>query len=228
MTPTRSSSRQLLLDAIVLELSRNGPSGVDAAAVCRNLGLSPSLVNHYFGSRAQLLIEAAVVAYERYVDLQIAAIDAAGDTGEEQLRAWIDAQVSWTVLNLGAAIVMDFPRMHIPQGAELGPDEVQRLDVAASRNLVALASILDRIQSGARGKSQLTREQIVGRPDLVSATSHIGWLTYGHSLWRAGRHAPTVDSPDARRLAEHIFAQVPDAAILLTKALAAPKGTQAT
>lgn len=221
MSESRSSSRQLLLDAIVLELSRIGPGGVDAAAVCRNLGLSPSLVNHYFGSRAKLLIEAAVVAYERYVDLQIAAIEGAGESGEEQLRAWIDAQVSWTVLNLGAAIVMDFPRMHLPEGAELGPDEVRRLDAAASRNLVALASVLDRVQSGARGAAQLTNEQILGRPDLVSATSHIGWLTYGHALWRAGRHAPTIDSLEARRLAEHVFAEVPEAAILLTKALGA-------
>lgn len=215
-----SGKRQLLLEATIGELARVGSDAIELGKICQRLGFSPGLVNHYFGSRSVLLLEAGMVGYERYVDAQFDAVNASGETPEEQFKAWFDAQVEWTVRNPGIASMMNFPSLHLPEGQSLSPESRLRLERAASRNLITLASILDRAQRGTKGRDMLSRESVASNLGLASATAYVGWMVYGHALWRAGRHAPTADIPEVRAFETLVFQALPDVAIRLAKNLA--------
>jgi AcrR family transcriptional regulator len=217
--PSPLNTRDALLEATIVELAKVGSDAVEIGLICRTLNISPSLVNHYFGSRSLLIIEAAMVGYERYVDQQVEVVRAAGDDPVVQFRAWLEAQVDWTMRNPGIASVMNFPSLHLPEGESLGVEARLRLEGAATRNLITLASVLDRAQRGARGNEELTREAVAKNLGLASATAYVGWLAYGHSLWRAGRHAPTSDLPEVRRFEEAVFAALPKVALQIASTL---------
>lgn len=222
------SKREALLEATITELASVGSDAVELGLICRGLDISPSLVNHYFGSRSLLLIEAAMIGYERYVNQQVDVVWRAGDDPTEQFRAWLEAQIEWTIRNPGIASVMNFPALHLPEGESLSLEARLRLERAATRNLITLASILDRVQRGTRGRDELAREAVAINPGLASATAYVGWLAYGHSLWRAGRHAPTSDLPEVRMYEEAVFAGLPRLALQIATELSdAPKGRSA-
>lgn len=214
------NTREVLLEATIEKLSKVGSDGVELGLICRSLNISPSLVNHYFGNRSQLLLEAAMVGYERYVERQVQVVKDAGADPEIQFMAWLDAQVEWTLRNPGIASVMNFPALHLPEGETLKLEARLRLESAASQNLVTLASIIDRMQRGTSGSEVLEREDVAKNLGLASATAYVGWLAYGHSLWRAGRHAPTADIPEVRLFESAVFAALPRVASLLAKGLA--------
>lgn len=215
----RISRRDELLEATIFELAKVGSDSVELGQICRSLNISPGLVNHYFGSRASLILEAAMTAYERYVESQVRVVELAGDNPEEQFQAWLQAQVEWTMRNPGIASVMNFPSLHLPEGITLEVDSRLRLERAAARNLLTLASILDRVQRGILGRGDITRESVSMNLGLASATAYVGWLTYGHSLWRAGRHAPTSDMPEVRMFEAAVFAALPKVALMLANGL---------
>lgn len=215
-----SSSRDQILEAVISELAARGSDLVEIGVICRNLKLSPSLVNHFFGDRSRLLLEAATIGYERYVERQVEAVREAGDNALEQLSAWINAQVQWTIANPGIASMMNFPNLHLPYGEPLGLPLRTRLEESARKNLVVLASILDRIQRDVRGQELLTAQQVASNPGLSAATAYVGWLVYGHSLWRSGQHAPTRDIPEVRVQEEAVFAGIPRIAAQIARALA--------
>lgn len=214
MTNPRSpTSRAALLEATISELAKVGSDAVELGVVCRSIGMSPSLVNHYFGSRAALLLEAAITGYERYVERQVSVVTEAGDEPEKQLAAWISAQVEWTGRNPGIASVMNFPALHLPEGEALSLESRRRLERAAEQNLLTLASVLHRAQQGSRGRETIARDTVTKDPGLASATAYVGWLVYGHALWRAGRHAPTADIPEVRAYEALVFGGLPKVAL---------------
>ena len=63
----------------------------------------------------------------------------------------------------------------------------------------------------------VSREEIVGRPELRTAAAYVGWLVYGHALWRAGRHVPTAGLPEVRALEEEVFAGIHGAAVRIAR-----------
>jgi len=160
-----------------------------------------------------------MTAYERYVEGQVLVVEQAGDNPEEQFQVWLEAQVEWTIRNPGIASVMNFPSLHLPEGMALEVASRIRLERAAARNLITLASILDRVQRGILGRGDITREDVGKNLGLASATAYVGWLAYGHSLWRAGRHAPTSDLPEVRMFEAAVFAALPRVAFMLANGL---------
>lgn len=214
------NTRQLLLEATMDELARRGSDEIEIGLICRSLNVSPGLVNHYFGDRSGLLLDAAMTSYEQYVEGQVKAVQLAGDDPELQLKAWISSQVEWTIAHPGIASVMNFPQLHLPEGKTLSVDDRLRLESAAARNLITLASVLDRIQRGTIGREVLAREAITSNFPLASATAYVGWLVYGHALWRAGQHAPTADIPEVRDFEAAVFSAFPRVAINIVKGLA--------
>ena len=212
--------RDAILTATAEKLAKVGSDAIDIGAICRQLDVSPSLVNHFFGSKSHLLIDAAIKGYEGYVLGQFAAVERAGDNPNAQLRSWIEAQVEWTLNNPGIASMMNFPRLHLPDGEALRPEARLQLEGSAGRNLILLASILDRIQRGSSGRELISREEVGSNAGLAAATAYVGWLVYGHALWRSGQHAPTSDLPEVRANEDAIFAGVPLIAAQIAKGLA--------
>jgi TetR/AcrR family transcriptional repressor of bet genes len=59
--------RQQIIDTTLACLARNGPDGTSLRSVCRELGVAPSLVKHFFAGWHDLLIAAYAHLAERFM-----------------------------------------------------------------------------------------------------------------------------------------------------------------
>ena len=105
--------RQKLLDAAVVCLARVGPHGTTGREICRQAGVSHSLIRHYFGNPQALLLEAYKQLCGQFLDRFESDVAAAGDdpwlaldrffalhfstewAGSDVLGAWIGF---WTLI----------------------------------------------------------------------------------------------------------------------------------
>jgi hypothetical protein len=84
------TNRQKMVYVAIDDVSRVGPSTFNAIAVCDVLEVSYSLVNFHFGSRDELLAEAAAIVYQRHITGLWKLIKGAKKTPEDRLRAWME------------------------------------------------------------------------------------------------------------------------------------------
>ena len=61
------SMRDKIIYLTFEEVAKVGPSLFNVSSVCDRLGITHPMVNHYFGSRDELLAETAYVVYVRYI-----------------------------------------------------------------------------------------------------------------------------------------------------------------
>jgi TetR/AcrR family transcriptional regulator, transcriptional repressor of bet genes len=91
--------RQSLIDATARCLAAHGVAGTSVRAICREAGVSPGLLTHYFSG-----IEALIVATYRETGARVsaaidAAVAAAGDDARARLEAYITASFLPPVLD---------------------------------------------------------------------------------------------------------------------------------
>jgi AcrR family transcriptional regulator len=97
--------REKILYVTMSDVSRVGPAAFNVGVVCEALQISNSLINHHFGGRDELIAEAVVETYQRYVeDIWMTAI--AQVTPESRLRAWIEASVARQVAGVDSGQVL--------------------------------------------------------------------------------------------------------------------------
>ncbi len=185
-----NEARDALIAASLAVIAEDGSASFQPNEICRELGLSRSLVNFHFGGREGLIAEVMAVGYEQYVhELRLAA-EAAGADPVERLLAWVDRQIEWTVDNPGLAAVLNFQREASGIRSELPGDVASRLEAAGTANFAFLVELV-----GAAGASHGhdPRSMEFGLDGAI-----IGWLTLGMSVWLAGRHGPTrsLNRPD--------------------------------
>ena len=86
--------RSLLIETTLASLARHGAQGAGLRGVCRDLRVSPSLVNHFFGGWNDLLLS----AYRRLADRAFREYEQIGREGQEpardRLRRLIERNVS--------------------------------------------------------------------------------------------------------------------------------------
>ena len=182
----RRQARTALLEAALDRLAEVGPMRVHPNEICAELGLSKALVNYHFGNRDGLLLEATALGYERYVDTLAAAAAAAGPTALDRLLAWIDAQVEWTAAHPGLAAALNFPSVIGDEPVE-GRDRFEaQIQEAGTRNFSNLWALVVAAHREARGPEATPVVE-----DLALDSVVVGWLTFGMSIWFAGRHLPT-------------------------------------
>jgi len=206
--------QQLLLGAIE-DLAEFGATRFSPVTLCARLKLPPSLVNYHFGSRMSLILDASVLAYEQYVEGQETALNE--PTAESQLAAWIDSQIAWTMKHSGIASVLNFPGLTGPSNSEFTMEHQSRLEQAAVKNMAVLSTIVGRIQGIPNAEEMMTQEKIAMYPKVALATSMIGWLTLGHSVWRSGHHIPTSEIAVVKQQTAAVFSAVIPTAISIAK-----------
>lgn len=194
--PPSRGGRDALVEAVLAELSVKGPANIYPNDISTGLGLSKSLVNFHFGNRDGLVAEAMAVGYERYVDHLWSAALAAGSDPVSRLLAWIDAQLEWTVANVGLAAALNFPHEAAALDGVTNPDVADRLSATGRRNLTNLSILVrDAILKLKGPKAKVDQVR------LYLDLGVIGWMTLGMSVFTAGRHLPTAD------LAERSFTE---------------------
>jgi AcrR family transcriptional regulator len=153
--------RGQLIEATLASLARDGAQGAGLRGVCRDLQVSPSLVNYFFGGWNDLLL----AAYRRLADRAVLEYDEIGRSTQisprERLRRLIARNVSdgwlsdavvgaylalWDLSRTAPGLKAEFTRLHrkrrrIVAGlfAELAPARTRReLDLLAAAFIVLL------------------------------------------------------------------------------------------
>jgi AcrR family transcriptional regulator len=198
----RNDAREALIAATLAVISSDGSASFQPNEICRELGLSRSLVNFHFGGREGLIAEAMAVGYEQYVAELRCAAESAGDDPVACLLAWVDRQIEWTIDNPGLAAVLNFQREASGIRSEFHPSVTARLEAAGTGNFALLVELVGAARSS-RGID--SSSNAVGLNSAI-----VGWLTLGLSVWLAGRHGPTqsLNRPELVELARQQVRQV--------------------
>jgi AcrR family transcriptional regulator len=181
-----AEARQLILDAAVRVLSKQGPDAVGLKQVAAEAGVSHALVVHYFGSykalveatlgeagaklRARMLEGVQAVANPSVETLLLVYLDAA-------LEPWYGRLVSWSLMREQEGV--------IDQAAQLVPD--MKMIVDMTQQLLA-----------SRASVPPTRDETEMLIALVWSMT-MGYVAGREFIWRALGHRATVERDRAVR-----------------------------
>ncbi|WP_374310318.1 transcriptional regulator BetI [Dongia sp.] len=93
------SRRRQLIEATARSLARHGLDGTTVRVVAAEAGVSPGLVRHHFAGMHDLIAETYRWSGKEVEKALRAALAAAPDTPEAQLRAFVDSSFSPPMLN---------------------------------------------------------------------------------------------------------------------------------
>jgi AcrR family transcriptional regulator len=190
-----NDGRTALIEAAIIEMSKDGPALVQPNELCIRLGLSKSLVNFHFGGRDGLIAEALTISYERYVEELIAAPDTAGPDPIDRILTWADRQIDWTIENPGIACGLNFFKQGSSTHGALSPELRARMTAAGEANLRNMFQLV------IDARRKLHGDDYEDDPMFASHTaSTIGWLTMGEAVWLGGRHVPSNESDEVAKL----------------------------
>jgi AcrR family transcriptional regulator len=194
--PSETDTRTSILIATVEALRSRRPDELNLNEVCSTLGIRPSLIQYHFGSRNGLITEAAVSAYEFYVEGLAARVEAAAPDPESRLKAWITGQADWVVEYPGVASLLNFGLFIMGFDDEGTAAQKARFDAAGVSNMALVGRLVLDVR---RGRVTAAEVEIgdFGADDLELGTITT-WFTLGMSTWLGGRHIPT------RRIADHV------------------------
>ncbi|MGI9116067.1 MAG: TetR/AcrR family transcriptional regulator [Gaiellales bacterium] len=183
------STRDRIIATASAHLATGGPRGVELRAVCEELDISPSLVNYYFASPGEVIWEAAVLGYSRYVEEQEAAMRSCAD-GEAALRGWVEHALAWTRANPGIAAVVDFPMVALNEHGADAERFASALSPHSRKNVALLGSAVFALMTGKELRilsSTRVAAMIRINAEYAYWVSTIGFSTLGAAMWVAGR-----------------------------------------
>lgn len=198
LAATKPDMRTQIIEAAIRELSVNGPEFFDTSKICRELFIARSLINHHFGNQTNLIAEASVNAYERYV-LFLRASANSKETAEDRLEAWMAAQASWYEANRGIAVIHQLPH---PRFVEIvGRSFNDRMQKHFRFNMSVLTILVQDVANQTISDisfevDDAPYENLTGDISNVFRAGTIGMSVLGSSIWSAGRNHAERDLPE--------------------------------
>lgn len=182
------ASGQAILDAVAKVLAVNGPGAVMVGDICKELGISPSLVNYHFGSRERLLAEAVVREHETLVAEMNRITFATTSSPEEQLRARIMHRVVWTTQHPGIDSMVNYSHIIDPVGVVLQGELAERVAACTIADMAGLHTsiygmYLDRALDNF--PAELGYDDVF---ELVDLTAYLALACLGLATWMTGHH----------------------------------------
>jgi AcrR family transcriptional regulator len=206
------ANRQKMVYVTIDDVSRVGPSTFNAIAVCDVLEVSYSLVNFHFGSRDELLAEAAALVYQYHITDLWKQVQAAKANPEARLRAWIEATVNSFNRMGGWGSVINYPTASL-QITELVQNRYGTLmNDLAELNLARLLSLVmdvkkKKVSSSEYELGNLPRALLLKDPKMVALAASVGFSTLGMAVWSSGRQQDSAKiNEDDAALAKTVMA----------------------
>ncbi len=206
------SSREKFLYLTIDEFSRLGPGGFSHAVIARRLGVTVAMINHYFGSRNGLISEAAFMVYSDYIDALNQATQDAPKNPVARLEAWIRRQISFAVAVAGWAVVLNYPTLSLENPVEFAALFRSRMSALFNVNMARLGQLILDLKAGAVSPGEITVDNVdvdayMSNVKLVSLASSVGMATLGAAVWAAGSHAPSAESPEAKKFGDFVITE---------------------
>jgi AcrR family transcriptional regulator len=182
------ASGRAIVDAVTEVLAVKGPGAVMVGEICKERGISPSLVNYHFGSRERLLAEAVVREHEKLVAEMNHITFTTLSTPEEQLRARIMHRVAWTTQHPGIDSMVNYSHIIDPVGEILQGELADRVAACTISDMAGLHTsvygmYLDRALD--RQPAELGYEDVF---ELVDITAYLALGCLGLATWMSGHH----------------------------------------
>ena len=181
-------SGRVILDAVTSVLSLKGPGAVMVGEICKELGVSPSLVNYHFGSRERLLAEAVVSEHEKLVTAMNEITFTTLSSPEEQLRARIVHRVAWTTQHPGIDSMVNYSHIIDPVGEVLQGELAERVAACTISDMTGLHTSVYGMYVGRaldRPPAELGYEEVF---ELVDITAYLALACLGLATWMSGHH----------------------------------------
>lgn len=154
----------------------------EAKELARRGWFQPSQVNYYFGSKQNLIAEAANALFLDHIDNVITRVEAHSDP-REGLEAWCEAIIAFNTANGATAALVAFPRIFLPDAAD-SPERIIHASVldASERIGTVLLSVMYAIARG-RDYRRLNRARValvaVTMPRVTHSVVMVGMAAAG-------------------------------------------------
>lgn len=203
-----STQRQILTEA-AHTLGVSGIGGLDAKSIAARLGISPSLINHYYRSIEELAFDAALFSYSALV-AEIRDLAERERDPEKVARMWVERMLEWLKGSPGVGVILEFPRQVMRAGGKQpeNPEGMlaqftREMSTVSAQNVAVMASAVRAMQTG-RDMEILSPVKVAGLikidPAFAAYTSLMGFATIGAGLWIAGRRPGERGLPFWRQL----------------------------
>ena len=201
---TLTGTRAEILHLAEEFLGNNGASGLELKRIASEIGATPSLINHYYGSAEVLILDTVLYSYRKTVSTIQAKREETANP-ETLFRHWVTEMLTWTRLRPGVAVVLEFPQGVVRRGhrADDAPDLLIRrflkeVSSTGTANVAFLASTIRAMQKNTDFKplSAAQVATLVARDKRFAMyLSLSGFATIGGGLWIAGRRPDERTNP---------------------------------
>ena len=214
-----TATYQEIIEVAEKHLGTLGLTDFQVAPICKELGISPSVVNYHFKGRDELIARAAFSSYEKYVTKSWELAKSFAPNSEKALAAWIKNQVDWASSNPGVAACINFPTLTGPLSTLMKKDLGDSFSNVGSISLVNLATLVRNIRDGHWTDKKIEPKEVFANHAMMVAIAKFGWMTLGLSTWVAGRHLPSSAIPQTVDLLPVAMQAAIDAIIAECKSL---------
>jgi AcrR family transcriptional regulator len=191
-----SDTHSAILKLSEILLGTLGVSGLELKQIAKQLGISPSLVNHYYKTSEELIFDTTLFSYQKLVS-RIFDIYQYETNPEVVARGWVKEMMQWEIDSPGIGVLLEFPRQAIRTGGKSSKDSELMLSKfqmemgnIGLNNVIFMASAIRAIQKNTDFKLlKPTRVvSLIGTDKKFAMfTSVFGFATIGSGLWIAGR-----------------------------------------
>ena len=173
-----------------------GVSGLELKQIAKQLGISPSLINHYYKTSEELVFDTVLFSYQKRV-ARITEIYGAEKNPEIVARGWVKEMMQWEIEFPGIGVLLEFPRQALRTNSKSPKDSEAMLSLFQKEigkiginNVAFMASAVRAIQKNTEFKllrPAKIASLIATDKKYAMFTSVMGFATIGSGLWIAGR-----------------------------------------
>lgn len=182
------STRDRIVEATSRHLAELGPRELELRAVCKELDITPSLVNYYFEDPQELLWTAAIAEYRAHVAAQRQAFERAPD-GKSAVEGWVLKTIEWRQEKPGVAAIIDYPMLAL-SGATSEEELSKEMSSISRENVTITGSAVYALMTGKTPRMlSTTRVAALIRlnGEFAYWISAVGFGGTGAGTWIAGR-----------------------------------------
>ena len=190
-------------------LGTMGVTGLELKSLAIKLGVSPSLINHYYKKTETLVFDTVIYSYSKTIN-KIQS-DTQYETNPEIVaRTWIKQMIDWTTTYPGIGVLLEFPRGALRSGtkaADNSEDQLKQFMKTISEYGVSNVAYMSSAVRAIQKKKPFKVLAPVKVAALISTDSKfamyvslLGFSTIGGGLWMAGRRPADAKNPYWKRL----------------------------
>ena len=190
-------------------LGTMGVAGLELKNLATKLGISPSLINHYYKNTETLVFDTVIYSYSKIINK--IQFDTQYETNPEIVaRSWIKQMIDWTLTYPGIGVLLEFPRGALRSGTKAADNsEVQLkqfMKIMSEHGVKNVAYMCSAVRALQKGKSfkvitpVKVAALIASDSKFAMYVSLLGFSTIGGGLWMAGRRPADAKNPYWKKL----------------------------